>query len=54
VCIAGKPPTFRDVDVYRIGPGGRFDLRRWQGSGGIAYTLSVEDGVLTSSRGEIY
>lgn len=54
VCVAGKPLTFRNVDVYRIGPGGRFDLRRWQGSGGIAYTLSAVDGVLTSSRGEIY
>jgi len=54
VCVAGKPLTFRNVDVYRIGPGGHFDLRRWQGSGGIAYTLSAEDGVLTSSRGEIY
>ena len=28
--------------------------RRWTGTGGIAYTLSAEAGVLTSSRGEIY
>lgn len=54
VCAPGRPLTFRDVDVYRVGPGGRFDLRRWQGSGGIGYTLSVERGVLTSSRGEVY
>jgi hypothetical protein len=40
--------------VYRIGPGGRFDLDRWRGTGGITYTLTVESGVLTSSRGEIY
>jgi hypothetical protein len=42
------------MPVYRIGPGGRFDLSRWRGEGGVSYTLSVVDGVLTSSRGEIY
>jgi cyanophycinase-like exopeptidase len=50
-------PFHRDltlVAVYRIAPGGRFDLLKWKGSGGIAYTLSAEAGVLTSSRGEIY
>jgi hypothetical protein len=30
------------------------DRSRWRGTGGIAYTLTVEAGVLTSSRGEIY
>lgn len=54
VCRAQRPLTYRDVPVYRIGPGGRFDLSRWRGEGGISYTLSVVDGVLTSSRGEIY
>ena len=54
VCQPGVPLTFRNVAVYRIGPGGAFDLGHWHGSGGIAYTLTVEAGVLTSSRGEIY
>ena len=54
VCRRGKPLTYRNISVYRIGPGGRFDLERWQGTGGIAYTLSAENGVLTSSRGAIY
>jgi hypothetical protein len=40
--------------VYRIGPGGRFDVDRWRGAGGIRYTLTAEAGVLSSSRGEIY
>jgi hypothetical protein len=40
--------------VYRIGPGGTFDLDKWHGTGGISYTLTAEAGVLTSSRGEIY
>jgi cyanophycinase-like exopeptidase len=53
-CRPRRPLTYRDVPVYRIGPGGRFDLSRWRGEGGVSYTLSVVDGVLTSSRGEIY
>ena len=54
VCRPKTPLTFRNVAVYRIGPGGTFDLDTWTGTGGIAYTLSAVDGVLTSSRGEIY
>lgn len=49
-CEPGQPLTFRDVDVYRIGPGGRFNLRTWQGADGIAYRLGAESGVLHSSR----
>ncbi len=54
LCEPGLPLTYRNVAVYRIGPGSSFDLSRWLGTGGIAYTLSVEAGVLTSSRGDIY
>ena len=54
VCAPGTPLTYRNVAVYRIGPGGTFDLDTWTGTGGISYTLSAEAGVLTSSRGEIY
>lgn len=53
-CEPGKPLTFRDVDVYRIGPGARFDLAAWRGSGGIGYRLSAEAGILRSSRETIY
>jgi cyanophycinase len=53
-CEPGQPLTLREVNVYRLKPGGRFDLKDWRGKGGIAYTLSVEAGVLKSSRGEIY
>jgi cyanophycinase-like exopeptidase len=53
-CEPGQPLTFRDVDVYRIGPGGHFDLAAWRGERGIAYTLTVEDGRLVSSRGGAY
>ena len=54
VCQPGTPLTYRNVNVYRIGPGESFDLDRWRGTGGISYTLTVEAGMLTSSRGEIY
>jgi cyanophycinase-like exopeptidase len=54
VCAPGTPLTYRNIAVYRIGPGGSFDLDRWRGTGGISYTLSAEAGVLTSSRGDIY
>ena len=53
-CKPGEPLTFSQVDVYRLGPGGRFDLAAWQGEGGLAYQLSVESGVLRSSRGATY
>lgn len=54
VCQPGVPLTYRNISVYRIGPGGTFDLDRWRGTRGIAYTLSAENGVLTSSNGQIY
>jgi len=53
-CERGQPLTLRNVDVYRLTPGGRFDITAWKGQGGIAYKLSAEDGTLKSSRGEIY
>ena len=54
VCEPGTPLTLHGVEVYRIGPGGTFDLEAWTGTGGIAYTLDVERGVLSSSRDKVY
>jgi cyanophycinase len=54
VCEPKKPLTYRNISVYRIGPGGTFDVDTWSGTGGISYTLSADVGVLTSSRGDIY
>ena len=54
VCEPKTPLTFRNVAVYRIGPGGRFEIPKWRGVGGIAYTVGAEAGVLTSSRGDVY
>ncbi|MGH8249268.1 MAG: cyanophycinase [Steroidobacteraceae bacterium] len=53
-CEPGQPLILRDVEVYRIGPGGRFDLASWKGSRGLQYRLSAESGLLHSSRGAVY
>jgi cyanophycinase len=56
-CAERLPVTFRNVSVYRLQPGaGSFNLARWKGTGGTAYTLSAEGGVLVSSQagGEVY
>jgi cyanophycinase-like exopeptidase len=53
-CVPGRPLLIRDVAVYRVAPGGEFDLRSWSGRNGIRYTLSASEGVLRSSRGGIY
>ena len=54
VCQPETPLTYQNVSVYRIGPGGSFDLDTWNGNGGLAYSLSATAGVLTSSNGSIY
>ncbi len=53
-CKAGEPLTTGAIAVYRLGPGGRFDLANWHGENGIAYELRVEAGVLHSSRESNY
>jgi cyanophycinase len=53
-CEPGQPLSIRDVEVYRISPGGHFDLATWTGHGGIVYALRTECGVLRSSRGGAY
>jgi cyanophycinase-like exopeptidase len=53
-CAPGEPLAGGPVSVYRLGPGGSFDLASWQGVGGIAYLLGARDGVLQSSRESNY
>lgn len=50
----GEALAMDGVRVYRLAPGGRFDLRTWQGSGGIEYRLSATEGQLLSSRDSVY
>jgi cyanophycinase-like exopeptidase len=56
VCQPKTPLTYTDIDVYRMSPGATFDLARWSGRNGTAYTVSAIGGVLssTSAGGSIY
>jgi len=54
VCVVGEPLTFRNIEVYRIGSDGSFDVEKWKGEGGIRYTLDAVNGQLLSSRDSIY
>jgi cyanophycinase len=54
VCQPGEPLTLSGIQVYRVPAGGTFNIKSWKGEGGVAYTLDVVKGVVTSSRGEIY
>lgn len=50
-CMPSVPLTYRDVGVYRINAtGGSFDLTRWSGRNGTAYTVTAESVVLSSTQ----
>jgi cyanophycinase len=53
-CAQKTPLTFRGIDVYHVPTGGKFNLADWSGTGGNAYTLSVENGAIRSSAQAIY
>ncbi len=48
------PLTYAPVAVLHVPVGGQFDLATWTTSDAVAYTLSVIEGVVTSSNGAIY
>jgi len=55
--LADKTPlTFLNIGVYKVPQGGSFNFSTWSGSGGVAYTLNVNSGALTSTQagGAIY
>lgn len=56
VCQLKMPLTYRNLSVYRVQPGSRFDISSWHGVGGTAYTLNVEAGAISSTQpgGSIY
>lgn len=56
VCQSKTPLTYDNIGVYRINASGSFDLGRWSGRGGVAYTVSADAGVLSSTQagGGIY
>jgi cyanophycinase len=56
VCLAKTALTFRNLSVYRVSGSAAFNFSTWTGSGGTAYTLTAENGALTSTQagGGIY
>lgn len=54
VCLSRTPLTYHDLPVYKMSGAATFNIATWTGSGGLAYTLSAEAGVLVSSNGSIY
>jgi cyanophycinase-like exopeptidase len=55
--LADKTPlTYLNIGVYKLPRGGTFNLSTWSGSGGVAYTLNVNSGSVTSTQagGNIY
>jgi len=56
VCERGRPLTYKGISVYRVSRGGRFDVSKWAGSGGVSYELNVEGGVIRSTQagGAVY
>ena len=49
-CAARKPLTYLNIGVNRIRAGDGFDLVTWQRTGGSAYSVSVNAGVLGSTQ----
>jgi cyanophycinase len=50
------PLTYLNIGVYKVPQGGTFNFSSWTGTGGVAYTLNVNNGSLTSTQagGNIY
>ena len=55
--IADRTPlTYLNIGVYKVPQGGTFNFSTWSGTGGVAYTLNVNNGSVTSTQagGNIY
>src|SRR5437667_8841399 len=50
VCQPNTPLTYDNISVYRINSTGTFNLGHWSGKSGIAYTVSANAGVLSSTQ----
>lgn len=55
-CVPGEPLTFHDVAVQKAVAGQAFHLRTWHGAALATYTVTAEDGQLTSTQpgGRVY
>lgn len=52
VCKKDQPVTFREIKVYRAPAGSHFDLVKWKGTGGTAYSLSINQGQIESTQAD--
>lgn len=50
VCKINTPLTFRNIPVYRVSGLATFNFPTWSGSGGTAYNISANMGVLSSTQ----
>ncbi|HXR17918.1 MAG TPA: cyanophycinase [Terriglobales bacterium] len=50
ICRKDVPLSFRHVSVYRAPSGAHFDLASWTGTGGVSYSLSVDQGIIHSTQ----
>jgi cyanophycinase len=50
VCAPKTPLTYTNIAVYRINATSTFNLATWTGTGGDAYTVSANAGVLSSTQ----
>jgi cyanophycinase len=50
VCKPNVPLTIRNISAYRAPAGAHFDLKSWTGDGGESYSISVENGVVRTTR----
>jgi len=54
VCAANTPLTYSPVTTVHVTNGGNFTLGSWTSTSSSPYTLSVSNGVVSSSTGSIY
>ncbi|HKS09509.1 MAG TPA: cyanophycinase [Pyrinomonadaceae bacterium] len=56
VLVDRTPMTYLNIGVYKVPQGATFNLSTWTGTGGVAYTLNVNNGSVTSTQagGNIY
>lgn len=50
VCRPDTPLTIHNISAYRAPRGAHFDFKSWTGRGGESYSISVEKGVIHTTR----
>jgi cyanophycinase len=53
-CVSGSTLTYNNISIYKLKDGNTFNLSTWTGSGGLSYTLNVNNGTISSSTGNVY